>query len=90
MVEQALPSLTSLTNWDNPSKQQLQRRRGSKAKIERKISVSSIMSDDSTIVEESSQVMGTYGISKLEKVSNECCWAFLVLSTFISLYSKQF
>ena len=71
-----------------PSKQQLQRRRGSKAKIERKISVSSIMSDDSTIVEESSQVMGTYGISKLEKVSNEC-WAFLVLLTFISLYSKQ-
>ena len=33
------------------------------------------MSDDSTIVEESSQVMGTYGISKLDKVSNEC-WAF--------------
>ena len=48
VVEQALPSLTSLTNWGEiPSKQQLQRRRGSKSIIERKISVSSIVSDDS-------------------------------------------
>ena len=72
VVEQALPSLTSLTNWEVASKQVLQRRRGSKSKIERKISVSSIMSDDSFTIEESSQVMGfAVGLSRLNSANRE-------------------
>lgn len=73
MVEMSLTSLTSLTNVNMVQKQQLQRKL-SKAKIERKISVSSIMSDDSFTMdlEEASQAMGAaVGLSRLTSGTRE-------------------
>lgn len=72
LVEQSLPSMVSLSNNNNPGKQ-LQRRK-SKAKIERKISVSSIMSDDSfsADLEEASQAIGVaLGFSRLSSGTRE-------------------
>ncbi len=70
VVEHSLPSLISLNSLNNQAiKQQLNRIQKSKSKIERKISVSSIMSEDSFSMEhleEAGQAMGTaMGLTKL-------------------------
>ncbi len=76
LVETSLPSMVSLNNGQNPvfpgRKSQLTRKR-SKAKLERKISVSSIMSEDSFTVEmeETSKIVGSaLGFSRMNSQEN--------------------